>query len=330
MCFWKIGATAASYPCLLCTWNSLLFPPKEKPLPLLKLPTIPLRLITKMMKPEEILNLSICSYRLELFLRASRHRITCCNFHVSDRHLSVSLKIPNSMAMSFKIGEGKKQLNSVDKLGVLCRSLREKKGSFWFNQEFPPDEMLEIYKRTISLYSPFLIIWVFYFDSSSPSVDSSCRYLVENLTTMISANNYDRTTYHRFVFQNGSVTREFLTELMDRIPVTASFAVTADIPADFKHSKAFKYKTVEYKDARWATLDDLKSVKNECFVNLQSSNFDCHDLNEFLKYWVDCDDAILKKMALKLKEGTVINEIVLTDQLTVLLYYVDGLPHFFL
>ena len=64
-------------------------------------------------------------------------------------------------------------------------------------------------------------------------MDSVCRYLVENLTAV---NNYDRTTVHRFVFHNGSLTREFLTELMDRIPVTASMAVTAGIPTDFKHS----------------------------------------------------------------------------------------------
>ncbi|KAF1764748.1 hypothetical protein GCK72_004698 [Caenorhabditis remanei] len=158
-------------------------------------------------------------------------------------------------------------------------------------------------------------------------MDSVCRYLVENLTAV---NNYDRTTVHTFVFHNGSLTGEFLTELMDRIPVTASFAVTADIPTDFKHSKAFKYKKIQYNEARWATLDDLKSVKNECFVNLKSSNFDCKDLNEFLKHWVDCDEAILTRLTLKLKEGTVIDETVLTDQLTILLYYVDDLPHFFI
>ncbi|KAF1764747.1 hypothetical protein GCK72_004697 [Caenorhabditis remanei] len=325
MCFWKIGSTVPSYSCPLCIINSIVFPPKKKPFPLLRLPAIPLRLITKMMNAEEILHLSMCSYRLELFLRASKHKMNYFSVHVNNRHMTFLSKVPDSLKLSFKIGVGNKEVNSVDKMGMLCESLQEEDGTIRFNQEFPPDEMLEIYRRIISLYSPSLIKWIFYF--KTPSMDSVCRYLVENLTAM---DNYDMTTYHRFVFLYGSLTREFLTEMMDRIPVTASMAVTAGIPTDFKHSKAFKYKTVEYKEARWATLDDLKSVKNECFVNLKSSNFDCKDLNEFLKYWVECDEAILTRLTLKLKEGTVIDETVLTDQLTILLYYYRDMPHFFL
>ncbi|KAF1764750.1 hypothetical protein GCK72_004700 [Caenorhabditis remanei] len=325
MCFWKIGSTVPSYPCPLCIINSIVFPPKKKPFPLLRLPTIPLRLITKMMNAEEILNLSMCSYRLEFFLRASRHKMVFFSVHVSHQHMSYSLETPDTMAMSFKIGVGKKQVNYVDKMGLLSGSLIQENGFIRFNQPFLPDEMLKIYRRIISLYTPSFIRWVFHFNELP--IDNFFRYLIKNLTEM---SNCDQTMCHKFSLQTGSLRNETLMELMDWIPVTAKVEIDADLSLDFKHANAFKYKTIEYKEGRWATLDDLKSVRNEWIVDLKSTNFDCHDINEFLKYWVDCDEAILTRLTLKLKEGTVIDEAVLTDQLTILLYYEDELPQFFI
>ncbi|KAF1764749.1 hypothetical protein GCK72_004699 [Caenorhabditis remanei] len=120
MCFWKIGSTVPSYPCILCIINSIVSPPKKKPIPLLRLPTIPLRLITKMMNAEEILNLSMCSYRLELFLRASKHKMNFFSVHVSHQHMTYRLKTPDTLEMSFKIGVGNKEVNLVNKMGMLC------------------------------------------------------------------------------------------------------------------------------------------------------------------------------------------------------------------
>ncbi|KAF1765121.1 hypothetical protein GCK72_005073 [Caenorhabditis remanei] len=118
-----------------------------------------------------------------------------------------------------------------------------------------------------------------------------------------------------FSFMRGSLTATLLTELMDKIPVSKRLEIDSDIPIDFKHQNALKYYVTRYNNGRWITLNDLKSIRNVGWIELKSTIFDCSDVNQFLNYWVNCEEDMLELLKLKLKEGAIIDKDVLTDQL---------------
>ena len=93
--------------------------------------------------------------------------------------------------------------------------------------------------------------------------------------------------------------------------------------SSFIYLQALKFSSVEYREARWITVDDLKSVRIPGSVMLGTTNFDCSDINEFLKYWVDCDEFMMESMSLNMKESTVINRDVILDQLMAVQFYSD-------
>ncbi|KAF1750055.1 hypothetical protein GCK72_016601 [Caenorhabditis remanei] len=80
--------------------------------------------------------------------------------------------------------------------------------------------------------------------------------------------------------------------------------------------------------ARWVTLDDLKFVRNADSVVLEWTNFDYKDMNEFLRYWVDCDEEMMKRLELKIRKE--IDQNVLTDQLFVLKVEEGNSQHYYL
>ncbi|EFP02175.1 hypothetical protein CRE_24901 [Caenorhabditis remanei] len=310
MCFWNIGSTTPSYPCLFCTIHAIFYRLK-KSIPLLKLPLFPRILITKMMEPEEVYRLSLCSHRMYSILTSSKLEIDAFHVRFSSRYIRVC--ITKSGKNSLIYFTYYKEFMDISQVIFRFLNLR---AMFFFNLSFLPNDVFEIYNRIISLYSCPHIRWVF--DLDQLWLEDLHEYLDIALAGKC----------HRLSFYNGTISRELLTELMDKTPVTTKLEITSNMPVEFQHPNAFKYKTIDYSEARWATLDDLKSVRNEWIVDLKSTNFDCHDINEFLKYWVNCDEAMLTRLTLQLKEDTVIDDIVLLDKLTVLLYYYKDLPHF--
>ena len=85
--------------------------------------------------------------------------------------------------------------------------------------------------------------------------------------------------------------------------------------SNFKRFQALKYYVTRYNNGRWITLNDLKSIRNVGWIELKSTIFDCSDVNQFLNYWVNCEEDMLELLELKLKEGAIIDKDVLTDQL---------------
>ncbi|KAF1764757.1 hypothetical protein GCK72_004707 [Caenorhabditis remanei] len=264
-----------------------------------------------MMEPEEVYRLSLCSHRMYSILTSSKLEIDAFHVRFSSRYIRVC--ITKSGKNSLIYFTYYKEFMDISQVIFRFLNLR---AMFFFNLSFLPNDVFEIYNRIISLYSCPHIRWVF--DLDQLWLEDLHEYLDIALAGKC----------HRLSFYNGTISRELLTELMDKTPVTTKLEITSNMPVEFQHPNAFKYKTIDYSEARWATLDDLKSVRNEWIVDLKSTNFDCHDINEFLKYWVNCDEAMLTRLTLQLKEDTVIDDIVLLDKLTVLLYYYKDLPHF--
>ncbi|KAF1764784.1 hypothetical protein GCK72_004734 [Caenorhabditis remanei] len=117
---------------------------------------------------------------------------------------------------------------------------------------------------------------------------------------------------------------------MDKIPVSKRLEIGSDIPIDFKHPNALKYYVTKYNNGRWITMNDLKSIRNVGWIELKSTIFGCNDVNEFLRYWVNCEEDMLKLLDLNLKEGAFIDVDALTDQLITVRVEGASSPHFFM
>ncbi|PIC44047.1 hypothetical protein B9Z55_004550 [Caenorhabditis nigoni] len=70
---------------------------------------------------------------------------------------------------------------------------------------------------------------------------------------------------------------------------------------------ALKFRSFEYKDARWLKIEDLFNIRNSYSVELGTTNFDCSDVNQFLHYWSDCDKDMMEQININLREGTQID-----------------------
>ncbi|KAF1765019.1 hypothetical protein GCK72_004970 [Caenorhabditis remanei] len=276
-------------------------------LPLLKLPYVPLNLITKMMNANEIIKLAMCSYRLELFLRGAKFRIREIHVHLSKESLQFDLiDSKNAWITCFRMRKSQNQIKNVTKLEQFCKRYGKEVDNRLFINSFSMETIFDLYHRVTSLFSSFLVGWVFYADTINN------RTFVTYLDRALSENG----TW--FTFINDSLSSEVLKEIMDKIPVTKRIEIEADTPMDFTHPNLLKYFVMKYKNGLWVTLDHLKSFRNVGFFEIFFSNFDCTDINKFLKYWIDCGETMIDLLAITLKEGTVPNVDILTDGLVTL------------
>ncbi|EFP08892.1 hypothetical protein CRE_18009 [Caenorhabditis remanei] len=296
-------------------------PEASTPLPfqLLKLPAVALNQLVRMMHGSEIIKLAMCSHRLELSMRSWKYKLK--KLEVSLRHeslLFVLTEANNSSRIAFRDRDLKPHLEPVTKMSQLCDRFEEEVNKNVRVQGFSREIMFDLYNLVMSLYEPATIRWVL--DVNVLSRETLLRYLDKGLSENCSEISIER----------GDLSIERLTELMDRIPVTKKLKVTSRIPADFKHPNTFKYRAIWYGMAQWVTLDHLKSIRNADSVVLESTNFDSKDMNEFLRYWVDCDEEMMKRLKLRIREGALIDKNILTDQLLVLEATEEGSQHYYL
>ncbi|KAF1764013.1 hypothetical protein GCK72_003959 [Caenorhabditis remanei] len=318
MCFWNIGSPTPSYPCTLCIIKSIMFPPKKKkPFPLLHLPFVALHNVIKMMDPHELAKLSICSYRLELHLRSYKRKIELIHIHLSNTFYQLDLfNSKDRFIVWFEEEDENKDLpksmNTVTRLQQFSRSFHaEFDTALVLFQPFPPSLCFDVSHLLLSLYSSPLIDWAFYMDQLE--IETVRRYL-----DIILQGRCEQITFFR-----SEMSSEFLTELMDKIPLDKKLRIDSGIPSDFRHPNALKFYGSQYKNGRWITLEDLKTIRNVLYVSLDSTIFNCRDINEFLHYWINCDEKMFVQMELQLDESVQIDEDVLKDGL-ITLQIVDG------
>ncbi|KAF1750047.1 hypothetical protein GCK72_016592 [Caenorhabditis remanei] len=283
------------------------------PFQLLKLPAVALNQVVRMMHGSEIMKLSMCSHRLELFMKLWKYKLKRLEVHL--KHESLNFKLTKACIV-FRDRELKPHLEPVTKMSQLCGRLKENVCSTELVLFFSRETMFDLYYLVMSLFAPAAIQWVLNIEELPR--ETLLRYLDKGLSENCS----------EISIENGNLSIERLTELMDRIPVTKGLKVTSWIPSKFKHPNAFKYRTIWYEVAHWVTLDDLKSIRNADSVVLKWTSFDSKDLNEFLRYWVDCEEEMMKQLMFGIHK--VIDKNILTDQLLVLGAKDGLLPHYHL
>ncbi|EFO84567.1 hypothetical protein CRE_22590 [Caenorhabditis remanei] len=288
----------------MCFWNIDTSIPKQKPFLIMKLPLVPFKLVTEFMDSNEIIKLSMCSYRLECFLRISKYKLKKLNVHLSDHRLRYDLtQLNNRSRIFFRKQKSEKQLEPVSKMQQLCERYYGEDNTILNIEYFSSNTVFDLFKCISALFSCPSVGWNFYLDQLS--TDTMMHYLNLSLAEKCTG----------FSFMRCSLSTPLLTELMDKIPVSKLLEIGSDIPIDFKHPNALKYYVTRYHNGRWITLNDLKSVRNVGWIELKSTIFNCSDVNQFLRYWVNCEEDMLELLELNLREGAIIDEDVLTDQL---------------
>ncbi|CAL2031645.1 unnamed protein product [Caenorhabditis brenneri] len=127
------------------------------------------------------------------------------------------------------------------------------------------------------------------------------------LKEMISTLDFDNCT--KLYMIGGKLNTSTLSFLFDRMDSRMGFKTTSEIPWNFKHPRALDFYEIKYEDAKWLTVNDLKTIRNGSWVELIGrTNFDNHDMNQLIKYWMECEEKMFTQLRIKLKDGITINK----------------------
>ncbi|EFO85825.1 hypothetical protein CRE_01936 [Caenorhabditis remanei] len=155
----------------------------------------------------------------------------------------------------------------------------------------------------------------------SPDNIENLKEYVTNV--LVEDYNYFEVCGRKTAADDNFLDSEDLTFLMNTVKKNVMFQVMSNIPTDFKHEKALQFKSFHYIDDRWLTLDNLKSMRNVEEAVLSWTHFNWNDINQFLHYWMTCDDDMMRELFIYFKCGTVFNENELLHNLTAISCQVD-------
>ncbi|KAF1764979.1 hypothetical protein GCK72_004930 [Caenorhabditis remanei] len=103
--------------------------------------------------------------------------------------------------------------------------------------------------------------------------------------------------------------------ILKTVKPEARLSIGCNIDLDFKHDNPFNFKSVRYSDARWVTMDVLKSIKHSGNVELGETNFSYKDINEYIHYWVNSEEDLIRNLSIGLNRGLDFNEQELLNKL---------------
>uniref|UniRef100_A0A1I7UC73 FBA_2 domain-containing protein n=1 Tax=Caenorhabditis tropicalis TaxID=1561998 RepID=A0A1I7UC73_9PELO len=108
-------------------------------------------------------------------------------------------------------------------------------------------------------------------------------------------------------FVDDSITVDEANFLINTVPSSCSLTVNGFIPIDFQNEKAFKFNSVYYSSAGWVSFENLIAIRNSRNVGLGFTSFDISDINNFLHYWINCEEEMMKSLNLHLKKDRIEN-----------------------
>ncbi|EGT40898.1 hypothetical protein CAEBREN_16484 [Caenorhabditis brenneri] len=282
--------------------------------PLLKLPFLPLTDAVKQMVFMDIYKLSLLSKKSETLLKYMQLKTD--GFRVSfGSKCSTIRQIENERGRDTLIQRF--YSNEEDMKSNRFRT---------FNQIAPdtmslvPDQKDECVTLANGLSKLFKTKKFTYFTRSHPNKNP--EEMKDFLSKMLSGSytelsfsgiqHVDDERHFTVVAIDGGV----LEYLMDTVKFDASLALRYSFPQNFSHDNAFKFRKVDYSDGSWVTMETLTSLQNAGSISLSGFIFDSKDLNEFIKYWINCEEDMIEDVTMNVKEQ-IIEEDVLKDLITV-------------
>ncbi|EFO96937.1 hypothetical protein CRE_09819 [Caenorhabditis remanei] len=107
----------------------------------------------------------------------------------------------------------------------------------------------------------------------------------------------------RIVLCQGKISSIHLDKIMEmandkRDIITIYIAVAQD----YRHEMAFKFRNIEYDDARWVRLEYLFSMNNCENVKISQCRLNLFDINTLIKYWILCQRDMFKNLTIRFEK----------------------------
>ncbi|CAO4364169.1 unnamed protein product [Caenorhabditis nigoni] len=274
--------------------------------PILKIPDVVFREVTSMMTPTEIMKLSMSDFKMELMLRNRKYRINAIFLQTGNNYPRIdTYSAKDCLSVFFEKSENHKR-KPVTSLVQLQDTYREEPDEKLYLTHMSIDEMFSIYSNLERLFSCPFYHWVLIIDEMKPE---EFWQFIERILKL---------EFHRLSVRAKMMSINVLAELMDKIPEKIEVIIDSDIPLDYSHPKALRFRSVDYRDAHWLNIEDLFNIRNSYMIKLEKTNFDCSNINKFIHYWSDCDEDMMNILWITLEEGTQIDEQELIKDLLVI------------
>ncbi|CAL2031914.1 unnamed protein product [Caenorhabditis brenneri] len=152
------------------------------------------------------------------------------------------------------------------------------------NSKLDCSRMAQLFKKLKEIMPcKTLGLWV---DVSNLSRKFAAEFLVLNSEFR----NFDS------IFVSGNINAKQLIMMIDLTNKKTTFNVACSDPMRFHHDQAFHFSSVIYREARWVRTGHLCSLRNSERVELNYVNLKSEDMNCFLRYWVNSDHDMFRKM----------------------------------
>ncbi|EGT54134.1 hypothetical protein CAEBREN_22099 [Caenorhabditis brenneri] len=101
--------------------------------------------------------------------------------------------------------------------------------------------------------------------------------------------------------ENGEIDAECLDLVMGMAQSNRNLHIKGTmIPRDYYHENAFKFHDIYYNDAEWVCIENLLTLKDSYSVNLGWNLLTQHDVNTFIKFWIDSDHDMIQSLSFRL------------------------------
>ncbi|EFP11594.1 hypothetical protein CRE_28881 [Caenorhabditis remanei] len=110
--------------------------------------------------------------------------------------------------------------------------------------------------------------------------------------------SWNKITLHEIVFNSKIV--NFFLNMADLRKEFHIFG--CDMPLDFKHENAFKFRTNDYGDARWVTLSDMIKIRGVENVTLGRTTLTSNNVRRFIYRWINCQEDMFLWMQIRAME----------------------------
>ncbi|CAO4364108.1 unnamed protein product [Caenorhabditis nigoni] len=269
-----------------------------KKFPILKVPDVIFREVTSMMTPIEIIKLVMSDFKMERWLQQQKYKILGVNFRLGNARPQIDIETSNRVTpVAFEKSKNIKMKPATDLVQLKNRYRIRKCCNDNMDITYVSlDELFCIYSSLSRIFPCQIQNWILQLDELK--LDEFWDYIRCILAL----------EFHHFTVCSVSMTNDFLTKLLNEIPENASFIIDSDIRRDYSNSKALRFRSVEYKEARWMKLENLFSIRNSHIIKLKTTTFKCSDVNQFLNYWSDCGEDMMETICITLKEGEQINK----------------------
>ncbi|KAF1763838.1 hypothetical protein GCK72_003784 [Caenorhabditis remanei] len=95
--------------------------------------------------------------------------------------------------------------------------------------------------------------------------------------------------------------------------------LNANMPVDFRHVNAFKFRSNDYEDARWVRMEDLLEMKNVENVSLNKTIFTSSDIQNYITHWINSENDLFEYMHIgtdrDIELGGVLDDLVVLEHL---------------